>query len=198
MEIIIEEEKKFQNGNPDYTKLMTDEQRARGDYYSYEYFLRRGEVDAKYKEDWDYLQKLYECRRDPVADDPDAPCSFIPLLTPTVEGQIASMMESNIDFRHVTNNPGHQNYMPILDAASNYYRNKNKFKQHFKDFARYYDLLGNCWVTITWEKSYSKRDTEPGGCPRISVPPILSVLVDGKIKDYKDLQYAEYIIHEIG
>jgi len=30
------------------------------------------------------------------------------------------------------------------------------------------------------------------------VPPILSILVDGRIKDYKDLQYADYIIHEIG
>lgn len=198
MEILIEEQKNTQQGNPNYWALMTDKQRARGAYYRDQYFLRRGEIDAKYKDEWDDLQKMYECRRDPDAIDPDYPNSFIPLVTPTIEGQIASMMESDIEFRHVTNNPAHQSYMPQLDAASTYYRKKNKFKQHFKDHGRYYDLLGNCWVNISWEKGYSKKKNQPSGCPKITTPPLLSVLVDGAIKDVKDLQYASYIIFERG
>ncbi len=194
--IEIEEEKGHQKGYHNLEELMTPEQIRRGEYYSHEYHIRRGEVDTAYKNLWDELQKLYQCKRNRVADDEDYPCSFVPLLTPTVEGQVASMMETDMDFRHVTNNPGHQSYMPQLDAASEYYRRKSKFKPHFKDFARYYDLLGNCWVTISWDKGYSKKG--PGGCPKITVPPLLSVLVDGRIKDSKDLQSADYIIHEIG
>ena len=197
-EIQIEEDLKLQNGYVDWTGLMTEEQLHRGEYYRDAYHTRRGEVDGKYKEDWDYLQKLYECRRDAVDGDDDYPCSFVPLITPTVEGQVASMMESNIDFVHCSDNPGHQTYMKKLDAASEYYRKKSNFKSHMKDFTRYYDLLGNCFGYIEWQKQKSKSKNRPNGFPRITVPPILSVLVDGRIKDSKDLQYAEYIIHEIG
>ena len=196
--IEIEEDKNLQEGTPDYSNLMTEEQKRRGQYYSQCYLTRRGEVDAKYKNEWDYLQMQYECQRTPDAEDEDYPNSFIPLTTPTVEGQVASMMESDIDFRHVTNNPGHETYMSKLDAASELYRRKNNFKQHFKDFARGYDLLGNAFVTISWEKTRNGAKKGLSGIPRISIPNVLSVLVDGRIKDYKDLQYAEYIIHEIG
>ena len=199
MEIIIEEEKKFQQGNPDYSALMTDEQRRRGEYYRDEYFNRRAEVDSKYKSDWDYYQEMYQCKRSrPEGVDDDYPCNFIPLLTPCVEGQIASMSESTMEFKHVSNIPGKEQHMLKLDAASEYYRKKSNFKLHMKDFSRYYDLLGNGWVTVSWEKALETRKTSPSGFPRLVVPSILSVLVDGRIKDYKDLQYADYIIREIG
>lgn len=194
----IYEDRHEQSGSVAYTDLMTAEQRRRGDYYREEYWTRRGEIDAKYKDDWDYLQKLYECRRDPDPIDPDYPCNFIPLITPTVEGQVASMLESNIDFKHISDNPAHMDYMRKLDAASEYFRRKTRFKQHFKDHARYYDLLGNCWVTISWQEMYGECKHGPKGLPRIEVPPVLSVLVDGTIKDVKDLQFARYIIREIG
>ena len=194
----IEEDRNTQQGSTSFTDLMTPEQMKRGSYYQNIYLQRRGEVDGKYKTDWEYLQQLYECKRFRPIDKPDAPNNFVPLLTPTVEGQVASMMESDIDFRHVTNNPAHESYMRQFDAASEYYRTKTKFKPHFKDFARTYDLLGNGYVTISWEKNITKSKSAPSGIPRISVPPVLSILVDGRIKDAKDLQYADYIIHEIG
>jgi len=49
-----------------------------------------------------------------------------------------------------------------------------------------------------WDKTYSNDKTKPNGYPRISVPSLPSVIVDGSIKDYKNLQHARYIIHEIG
>jgi hypothetical protein len=187
-----------QEGTIDMLAIMTQDQIDRGQRYVQQYYTRRAEVDANYKEEWDYLQKLYECKRDPVKDDEDFPNSFIALITPTVEGQVASMLESQIEFSHVTNNPGHKAFMSQFDAASEYYRKKSHFKEHLKDFTRYYDLLGNCYLTVSWEDSISNNKTKPNGYPRISVPPILSILVDGKIKDSKDLQYAEYIIQEVG
>jgi hypothetical protein len=187
-----------QEGSVNYFDLMTDDQRARGERYSQQYWTRRSEVDTNYKDEWDLLQKMYEGKRDPVADDPDFPNSFISVITPAVEGQAASMLESQIDFFHVTNNPAHKPFMLQLDAASEYYRRKSRFKEHLKDFTRYYNLLGNCYLTISWEDSISNNKTKPNGHPRIVVPPVLSILVDGRIKDAKDLQYADYIIREIG
>ena len=198
MDTEIYEDGKLQYGGGSYTDLMTPKQKRRGSYYSQQYFLRRAELEAAYKQLWDDLQKLYECRRDPVSDDENFPCNFIPILTPTIEGQVASMMESKIDFRHISNAPGSEVFMKQLDAASEYYRTKNKAHLHFKDFARFYDLLGNAWIKISWDKCLEKKKGFPEGLPRLSVRPLLSVLVDGRIKDVKDLQYADYIIDEMG
>lgn len=177
--------------------LMTPEQQERGQYYRQQYFIRRGELD-NYKTEWDELSKMYDCERDPDPRDESYPNSFIPLMTPVVEGQVASMLETDIEYTYTTNNPAHKEFMTKLDAASKYYRSYNQSERHFKDYARMYDLLGNAWVNIAWEKSISNSPDKPKGYPKISIPPILSVLVDGRIKDFKDLQYAEYIIHEIG
>ena len=192
------EERKYKDGNyPALDTLMTPEQIKRGQYYATQYLIRRGEVD-KYKKEWDKLQKIYACERDPDPIDPNMPNSFIPLMTPVVEGQIASMMESDIEFSHITNNPAHEQYMKDLDEASAYCRRANNYDRHLKDFARLYDLLGNAWIILSWEKGYSKKRGVPNGFPKITIPPVLNVMVDGKIKDYKDLQYADFIIHEIG
>jgi len=197
-EYVIEEDKTEQKKTSkpcDY--FMTEEQKLRGEYYLEEYRLRKAEVD-KYYEEWYEIEKLYACNRDPVASDPSFPLSFIPLITPVVEGQVASMMESGVEYTHVTDVPSHQPMMLKLDAASDYIRRKQRAPQFFKDYARYYDLLGNCWLSISWEKDFSKSKTKPSGFPRLNVPPLRTVFADGRIKDYKDLQYSEYIIQEIG
>lgn len=180
-----------------WRELMTDEQVERGQYYLNEYMMRSGEL-AKHKPLWDRLSDLYACNRESYDQDPDYPNSFVPYLTPTVEGQVASIIEADVEFKHVSDNPSMQGIMIKFDAASEYIRRKNKFMAHFKDYARFYDLYGNCWITVHWDKSISKQKGQPNGLARLYVPPLLSVLVDGRIKDYKDLQYAEYIIHEIG
>lgn len=193
---IYEQNLEQQDSTPDFYSLMTEDQILRSEYYLSEYLSRRNEIDA-IAEEWNELQGMYECRREPKKD-PAAPCNFIPLLTPTVEGQVAAMIEADIEYKHITDNPAHRNYMAKLDAASEYIRARNRSHQQFKDFGRYYDNLGNAWMTIEWEDGFGKSKNKPRSFPRLITPPIASVLVDGKIKDYKDLQYAEWIIREIG
>lgn len=180
-----------------WRELMTDEQVQRGQYYLNEYMQRSAEI-AVNKPLWDRLSDLYACQREAYEADPDYPNSFVPYLTPTIEGQVASIIEADIEFKHVSDNPSQQGLMVKFDAASDYIRRKNKFMLHFKDYARFYDLYGNCWLTVNWDKSIAKKKGQPNGIARLYVPPLLSVMIDGRIKDYKDLQYAEYIIHEIG
>lgn len=192
-----EEEQRTQNTTNNWNELMTAEEQLRGNYYAQQYRIRRAELD-KYKDEWDYLQELYQCERAGNPDDLSYPNSFIPIITPAIEGQTASIMDTDIDYRHLTNNPAHRSAMKKLDAASDYNRKKSGFRQHMKDFTRYYSLLGNAWVYISWEKGYSKKKSNPGGYASIEIPPLLSVIVDGRIKDSKDYQNAEYIILERG
>ena len=194
---IYEDKLEQKNTNVPLQDLMDDEQLKRGQYYANQYLIRRGEVEQM-KSEWDELWRLYACERDPDPNDPNLPNSFIPLITPVVEGQVAAMMESTIDFTHVTDNPAHEQYMRQLDEASAWFRRKGNFNLQMKDFARMYEVLGGAWIVPLWEKTHSKKKGVPSGYPRFTVPPIQSVLVDGRIKDYKDLQNAEYIIHEIG
>ncbi|NCB67003.1 MAG: hypothetical protein EOM48_12685, partial [Bacilli bacterium] len=194
---IFEDKLEQQKVNRPLQELMTDKQIQRGQYYADQYMIRRGEIEA-FTAEWDELQRLYACERDPDPSDPSLPNSFLPIVTPVVEGQVASMMESTIEFTHVTDNPAHEQYMKQLDEASAWFRRRGNFNLQFKDFARLYDLLGGCWCALSWEKSHSKKLGVPSGYPKVSVPPMQSILVDGRIKDYKDLQDAEYIIHEIG
>lgn len=194
---IFEDTLEQQHTNVPLNSLMTDEQIARGQYYQDQYMIRRGEVESL-KAEWDELWRLYACERDPDPNDPSMPNSFIPLVTPTVEGQVAAMMESTIDFTHVTDNPAHDQYMRQLDEAAAWFRRRGLFNLQMKDFARMYEVLGGAWLIPVWQKCHSKKKGQPSGYPKFTVPPIQSVLVDGRIKDYKDLQDAEYIIHEIG
>lgn len=193
---IYEDRNDVQGTSTGFSDLMTPEQTDRGQYYQQQYNMRRGELD-KYKVEWDELQEMAECRRQPYSNDPTAPMSFIPLITPTVEGQVASMTEAEIDFVHYSDNPAHQNFIGMLDASSKYMRKKNQFLRHIKDHSRMYMLLGNAWLTVSWEDCVGRHTQQPSGYPKLTVPPLMSVLVDGKIKDAKDLQHAEYIIQEV-
>ena len=188
-----EQESKF----VDLSKLMSPSQISRGQYYKEKYLQRRAELD-KERLEFDQIWKLYNCERDPVDDDPNYPRNFIPLIAPVVEGQTASMMEGGIEYVYSSDNPSQQSYLPKLEAAGAYCRRLNNAENHYKDFTRHYEVLGNAWISVLWEKSYSTAKNRPDGYPRIMIPTVYSVLVDGRIKDYKDLQHAEYIIHEIG
>lgn len=182
---------------PDMADLMTEKQFKRGQYYRDKYLVRRGEMD-EYREEWEMLEKMYACRRSQDKQDQHYPNNVVPLITPVVEGQVAAMLESDTEYVYTSNNPAHKEDLPKMEACSRYYRALNKSHQYFKDYARKYDLLGNSWITVMWDKTYSTDKTKPQGYPRLVVPPLLDVLVDGRIKDYKDLQHASYIIHAQG
>lgn len=182
---------------PDMQDLMSREDFVRGQYYREKYLARKGEMED-YIEEWTLLQKMHACEREHTHPDPNFPCNMIPLITPLVEGEVASMLEREIDYVYTTNNPAHRDSMSTLEAVSEYVRRKNNAHFFYKDYARQYILLGNGWLTVMWDKTYSKDPTKPNGYPRIAVPSLSSVIVDGRIKDYKNLQHASYIIHEIG
>jgi hypothetical protein len=181
----------------DIRDLMTEAQYQRGQYYRDKYVQRSAEM-SELRTEFDRLLKLYECERSKHPTDPTYPNNFLALLTPIVEGQTASMMEGGIEYQYLSNNPSHKIYLPKLESASAYCRRINSAENHYKDFTRFYEILGNAVMTPMWEKSYSNAKNRPDGYPRIMIPAIYDVLFDGRIKDYKDIQHCEYIIHKIG
>ena len=187
-------------GFGDYTALMTEEQKRRGKYYSDMYSQRRAELDGKAETlSWDEIEKLHNCDRDADPEDDSAPNNFLPLLTPTVEGQVAHMSSAETEYTFVSDNPAHEQFMKKLKAGFAYNKRMSRFDAHVKDMDRSYILLGGSWITCSWAKGYGRSSPDkPEGYAKISTIPIRSVLVDGRIKDFKDLQEAEYIIHEIG
>jgi hypothetical protein len=99
-----------QSGIANWQDLMTDEEYERGQHYSEEYSLRSAEIQRN-KTLWDKQSQLYACQREADPNDPDYPNSFIPLITPCVEGQVASIIEGDIEFTHFTDNPLHMAFM---------------------------------------------------------------------------------------
>lgn len=193
----IQNDQSGTNGIKNWQDFMSEQDFRTGKYYNNLYLTRQGEI-MEWKEYWDELNDLYACYREACTDDDDYPNNFFPIITPCVEGQVASIIEGGIEFSHHTCNPAHTSYMVQYDAASEFARKQNRFMDHFKDYTRKYDLYGTSCITPSWEKRFAVVKGKPVGFPRLMVCPLLSVIVDGRIKDVKDIQYAEYIIHEIG
>jgi len=177
--------------------LMTEAQKERGRYYLDKYIARKAEFD-EYRAEFESIQNMLACERTPDALDPHYPNNFIPLMTPAIEGQTAAMLESDIEFNYISNNPLHKTFLPQIEACGAYCRDMNKAFLKYKDYTRNYLALGNSWITVMYEKTFSHAENRPKGFPKVIVPDIDTVFADGKIKDYKDLQYSEYIIHELG
>lgn len=188
---ILEEERKGYSGR--FSELMTDDEVRIGQHFSQQYMLRSSEIET-YKQEWNEIEDMYLCIRNlPDGMDETSPASFVPMLTPNIEGQTASMMESSIDFNHYTNNPAHESYMRVLDYASNYYRKHTRFRSHMKNFTRNYLKFGTSPIKIEWTDKFTRRFGHQG-LPRIVTPYPWEVLVDGSIKNPLYLQEARYII----
>jgi len=174
--------------------VNTPEQIERCHYYYERYLHLRGRQEERVKE-WERLHRLYKCERDDYNTvDHTAPKSFCSIVTPIVEGQTAGLVEYNLDVNIIGTGPTDNDYAKTLQSGADFILRNNRFKQYAKDYARSYLLYGGAWMTCYWDnKAYGGL-----GIPRLRIPTISKVYVDGRIKDYKDLQCAEYVIEEIG
>ena len=176
-------------------QYMTDEQKKKGRYYADLYIMRQGEDSDIFKE-WDDIEDLYACYREPDRD-PKYPNSFFPIITPIVEGQVAAMMDSNTEYAYTSRNPTHQTFLKYAEAAGEYVRQINKAHRQYKDYARRLVNIGNAMLKLSWDEGYGYTAGRNKGYPRITTPDIRDVLIDGSIKDYKDMQNAAYIIEAV-
>lgn len=175
--------------------INTPEQVKRGEYYRKEYWIRYGEVNQN-METWVELEKLYSCERDFIQN---APNSFIPVINPIISGQIAALTEKNVQANVQGRGVSDINFANTLQILTDVMIKDINIKQIIKEVSKNYLLFGFAWVAIDYDPDRFRGTTGANiGMPRLRVPEISRILIDGKIKNLRYYQDAEYIIEEIG
>lgn len=194
-DVKIYEDRFTQDATKVISEINTPEQIKRGEYYRREYWMRYGEVN-RYMDTWQELERLYSCDRDEIEN---APNSFIPIINPIISGQIAAMTEKNLQANVVGRGVSDVNFADTLQILTDVMIKDINIKQVIKEVAKNYLLFGFSWVSIDYDPDRFRGSTGlPMGMPRLRVPEVSRIYIDGKIKNLRYYQDAEYIIEEIG
>lgn len=195
-DVKIYEDNFTQQASKLYTEIMSDEQIKRGEFYRREYQMLYGEMQNRL-ETWSDLEKLYRCERDIVDD--KAPNSFIPVINPIINGQIASLVEKNVQANVKGRGISDQSFAHTGQILADLIIKECNIKQKIKEGAKNYLLFGTGCFAVSWNPDAFRGGTGAiVGFPEIRVPEINRIFVDGKIKNISDLQKAEWIIEEVG
>lgn len=171
-------------------ELNTEEQILRGQFYIEKYNSLKAEMDP-IEEEHNELERLYKCDRDLI---PDAPNSFIPLIAPIIDGQIASITEQDLVSVVKGKRYSDQAYTRDAQKAIDLIFRENDTRARLKSGVRRYSLFG--WMVISVD--YDPTAMDNFGLATLRFDPIHKVFVDGNVKDMADYQDAAYIIQEIG
>jgi hypothetical protein len=172
-------------------QLMTPEQIKRAEFYLQQYNMLKGEMDER-MEEWEDLQRRY--RADIEIENEEDPNSFVPLINPTVEGQIQTL---DIDPQVTCTGQGwsdHQ-WARTGEILTNWAFRENKIRKLIKRHERRRrGYVGTAFFKVVWD-----FDALDGfGMPKITCPSPTKLFIDGKIKDFMRFQEADFIIEEIG
>lgn len=188
---IYEDRYYYDSIGPIISDINTPEQMKRGEFYRQRYMYLSSEMDTRLEE-WKQIENAYRCQREVILE--NAPNSFVPLITPIIEGQIASMTEKNITSTVKGMGVSDHNFAATAQVLSDFILRGNEAKSLLKDAGRRYLLYG----MGVFKVSFDADEYQGFGMPVISTPQISKVYIDGKIKNTKDYQKADYIIEEIG
>ena len=191
----IFEDKYYQEASKLYTEINTPEQVARGEFYRKEYYMLYGEQQKRLDE-WAELERLYQCERDEILD---APNSFIPLITPIVNGQIAALVEKNVQVSVQGQGVSDQKFAHTGQVLADLVIKECDMAHKIKEAAKDYLLYGTACFAVSWNADAFRGGAgEYIGFPEIRVPTLSRVYIDGKIKNLADFQKAEWVIEEVG
>jgi len=187
----IYEDKLDQQSSSKYLHdLNTEEQITRGQFYIERYRTLKAEMEP-IEEEHSNLERLYTCDRDVIDN---APNSFIPLIAPIIDGQMASITEQNLVSNVKGKRYSDQAYARDAQMCIDLILKENDVRSRLKTGVKRYSLFG--WMAISVD--YDPTAMDNFGLATIRFDPIHKVFVDGNIKDMADAQDAAYIIQEIG
>lgn len=191
----IFEDKYYQEARKMYTEINSPEQVARGEFYRKEYWMLYGEMQKRL-DTWQELERLYQCERDELVD---APNSFIPVITPIINGQVAALVEKNVQVSVRGQGMSDQSFAHTGQILADLVVKQCNMQQLIKEGSRDYLLYGTGCFTVSWNSDAFRGGTGSYiGFPEIRVPTLSRVLIDGKIKNLADFQKAEWVIEEVG
>ena len=171
-------------------KLMDKEEIKRADFYSKEYSELKAEKESL-EEEWIQIQDAFSSDR--TEDETGREIPFVNVMTSNIEGQLATMTERNIKASIQGKGVSDEGLANTLEPAADAIFRENKIRRKIKKIGRRYLLYGNTFVVVGWDKD---RLTE--GMPTIITPVMTDILIDGKIKDFDDINDADFVIREVG
>jgi len=171
--------------------LMTKDEMKRVDYYLDRY--QEGSANLQeYIENWDLIQELYGSEREP--DYEYNINSFVNVVLPNIEGQVSSMISSNISATCTGKGISDQKFASTADPIISLVMKESKIKARVKRASRRYILFGEAYVMPYWDADHF----DGFGIAKLKTPGIGTIIVDGNIKDMEEIQEAEYIVREVG
>lgn len=171
-------------------KIMSEEEIKRTDFYKKKYSELKSEV-LELEEEWVEIQDAYKSDRQ--KDDTGREIPFVNVMTPNIEGQIATMTERRIKATIKGKGVSDEGLANTLEPATDAIFKENKIRRKLKKIGRRYLLYGNTFLVVSWDK-----DKLTEGMPEFTTPVMSNVLIDGKIKDFDNINDADYVIHDIG
>lgn len=163
--------------------LMEPEDIKRADWYLSRYTDLKAEMDVREVE-WNTIHDCYKSERE------DETKSFVNIMQPQIEGQVAAMIDYNTSCAVKGKGIEDAKFAKTLDPVAREIIEHNKIKSVVKRVSRRYVEYGNCNLEVLWD-----ADALSGfGMPKLKPRPITRVLFDGKIKQYEDIDKADYII----
>jgi hypothetical protein len=170
--------------------LMDKDQIKRADFYVKKFDELKSEKNTLETE-WIEIEEGFASDRSTDSTGREIP--FVNVITPNIEGQLATMTERNIKASIRGKGVSDEALANTLEPAADAIFRENKIRRKLKKIGRRYLLFGNTYVIPSWDK-----DMLTEGMPKINTPMMTNVLIDGMIKDYDDIDEADYIIEEIG
>lgn len=176
-------------------EIMTEDEQKRAQWYVNKYTDGKSVLQEKVDE-WEEIRKAYKGERTDIQDKVTEPNPVaVNVILSQVEGQVSSLMNNNITATFRGRGFSDQKFAKTAGVVGEFVLQQNNPKMLTKEAARRYLQFGNAIVTTLWDP-----DAFDGfGLPHIETPKLGTVIIDDKIDDIvKDLQRADYIIHEVG
>ena len=174
--------------------LMTEEQIKRVDFYLNKYDEGKSKMGDRLDE-WEEIHEAYKGERTDSVEYGEANPVAVNIILAQVEGQVSSMMQNNITGTYKGIGYSDQQFAKTAGIVGDFILRQNDAKGLTKIGGRRYIQFGNTMYSPSWDAD----EMDGFGVPKIECPKLGSVIVDDKIDDIpKDLQRADYIIHEVG
>ena len=183
------------NNDPEFKKqredLMTEEEIKRTDWYLAKFIEQRASMAEDLLE-WEDIDRLCSCDREENGMGESQ--SFVNIIVPNVEGQVASMTNYHISANVRGKGVGDQKFAKTAEPIVDLILEHNNIRDLVKEGGRKYVKFGNVWVTVGWNPDAF----EGMGMPEIQVKMLSEILPDKKIRNPQEIDKADYIIEDAG
>lgn len=170
------------------SKVMTDEEMSRINYYICLLNENRGNMNSLYTR-W-AEEEAYYCNSQ--EDVPRRPNSKANIIISTIEGLVTQIVNPNLSVVCTGVSPEDNEFASWANICLDWAFRNNKLHKKCSLHETRRNKFGAAWFKVHWEYGFENQ-----GLPKITTPSLNKVFVDQKIKSFIDLDSADYIAETI-